>query len=289
MYIWDEKIILFPQYALKKMRRLIAILLIFVTIPACKQQKTIVQYEGPIPLILVSKDPKAVFDTWLERASGNHHFKTLNMYDLKNTDSLKLMLRRSNGIIISGGEDVYPALYGKEYDTIRCGSFDRRRDSLEQLMIKFAIDNKVPLLAVCRGHQLLNVTMKGSLIVDIPEDVGSEHLHRDKRKAKRNKSTKVFHTVMIDQKSFLYGIVKTDKCKVYSNHHQAVDKIAKGFRGVSYAADGIIESIEPIDTLQHPFILGVQWHPEAVNPRNKLSGPIAERFLFKVYQHAGID
>ena len=272
------------------MKKIFALLFIISVLGSCKdQQKTDTENNDLRPLILVSKDNKGVFQSWLSESAGYQKFECLNMYSVKNRDSLKQLLRKSNGIIISGGEDVYPGLYGKLNDKDRCGVTDQYRDRLEQIMIRYALSNKIPLLGVCRGHQILNVTHGGTLIIDIPDDVGSKYLHRDARKKELDKSTAVYHTVYIKKGTYLYNIVKVDSGSVYSNHHQAVDKLALSFTGSSFAEDKIIESIEPKDTLEHPFILGVQWHPEAMDVKNPLSGKIAEKFMSKVTQHFLVD
>ena len=272
------------------MKKIFALLIIILVFGSCKhQQKAVKENNDPKPLILVSKDNKGVFQTSLSKSTGNQKLECLNMYSVKNPDSLKKLLRKADGIIISGGEDVYPGLYGKFDEKDRCGVTDQYRDSLEQMMIKYAISNKIQLLGVCRGHQILNVSQGGTLIIDIPEDIGSKYLHRDARKKELNKSTSVYHTVYIEKGTYLYNIVKADSGSVYSNHHQSVEKLAPGFYISSYAKDKVIESIEPKDTLNHPFILGVQWHPEAMDVKNPLSGKIAGKFMGKVNRHFVID
>jgi putative glutamine amidotransferase len=237
------------------------------------------------PVLLVSKDFDKTFEKWLERSTGTNNFSCINMYAIKNQDSVRTLLKQANGIIISGGEDINPALYGKKSELSRCGEIDQNRDSLEQMMIRFAVNRKVPLLGICRGHQILNVTQGGSLIIDIPTDVGSLYLHRDSRNAEKNKSTAVNHMVYIKKGTFLYNIVKIDSGLVYSNHHQAIEQLAPFFAISSVASDGIAESSEPVDTLLHPFILGVQWHPEAMDTKSPLSGAIGRKFMKSVNSH----
>lgn len=237
------------------------------------------------PLILISKDYKNIHEKWLSNSVGNTNFKCINLYAVKNKDSVNLLLKKADGIIIAGGVDVNPSLYGKQDEIERCGITNPHRDSLEQKMIRYAIKNKTPLLGICRGHQILNVSEGGSLIIDIPTDTGSKYLHRDSRKAKEHKSTAVYHKIYIKRNTFLYNIVKVDSGTGYSNHHQAIEKLASGYIISAYAKDKIAESIEPVDTLLHPFILGVQWHPEAMDVKNPLSGRIGRKFMYKVKQH----
>ena len=271
------------------MKKIVFSILIISLIISCKHQQKISSENRALPLILVSKDSKQTHDKWLSSSVGNHNFKCVNMYAVKSKDSVRLLLKKADGMIIAGGEDVNPALYGKQDELDRCGAINPHRDSLEQMMIHYAVKNKVPLLGICRGHQILDVTEGGSLIIDIPTDVGSKYLHRDSRKAEEHKSTAVYHEIYIKRNTFLYNIVKVDSGSAYSNHHQAVSRVAKGFRISAYAKDKVIESIEPADTLRHPFILGVQWHPEAMDAKNSLSGTIGRKFLNKVRQHFMID
>ncbi len=271
------------------MKKVLLYILIIGLSVSCKHQQHVNSEKKSVPLVLVSKDFRNTHEKWLSNSVGNHNFKCVNMYAIKSKDSVNLLLKKADGIIIAGGEDVNPGLYGKQNELDRCGTINPHRDSLEQKMIKFAIKNKIPLLGICRGHQILNVTEGGSLIIDIPTDVGSKYLHRDSRKAKENKSTAVYHEIYIKRNTFLYNIVKVDSGNGYSNHHQAVEKIATGFEVSAFAKDKVVEAIEPSDTTLHPFILGVQWHPEAMDTKNPLSGTIGRKFMNKVKQHFIID
>ncbi|MEA2041222.1 MAG: gamma-glutamyl-gamma-aminobutyrate hydrolase family protein [Bacteroidota bacterium] len=225
--------------------------------------------------ILVSKDPDMHFKKWLSNYSGGDSIVLINMYSVKSSDSVKKWLEKAEGIIISGGEDVNPALYNKAGDSTRCGTIDKHRDSLELRLIEFALSDDIPLLAVCRGHQILNVSQGGSLIVDIPEDYGSPTMHRD------NGATQ--HIIKTESNSFLYSIIQSDSTqKLYSNHHQAIDRLGEGLSIGGYAPDGIPESIELADKSRHPFVLGIQWHPEAMSPEVPSSVKIGTRFLSEV-------
>lgn len=242
---------------------------------SCSDSNDEAERKKEVIYITVSKDPKMVFKKWLgDSKTKDDSLVFINMYGAFEADSFDYWLEKSDGIIISGGEDINPALYGQPEDTSRCGTIDPLRDSLEMVMINYAYNEKVPLLGVCRGHQILNVAFGGSLIVDIPEDFGSTEMHRN------NGST--MHKISVNETSYLYSFLGSTSGTVYSNHHQAVSRLAEGFEVSSYAPDGIPESIELQDTTKHPFILGVQWHPEAMDYKHPFSARIAEKFLEKI-------
>jgi putative glutamine amidotransferase len=227
---------------------------------------------GPAPVVLVSKDYDNRFAEWLPMTG--RPCLTVNMYTVS-ADSIATYLSMADGIIISGGPDVNPAWFGKASEAERCENIDNRRDSLEIRMIRYAMDHNIPLLGICRGHQILNVANKGSLIIDIPTDYDTTILHRSGAE----------HMVRIMEGTLLSTLILPDSGWVNSSHHQAVEEIAPGFRASAFAPDGIIEAIEPVDLKGHPFILGVQWHPETLvrkSENHPFSLPILLRFMEEV-------
>ncbi len=228
------------------------------------------------PLIIVSKEYKSqAFHKWLMDADSN--INIVSAYGIHSDDSLYALIKRADGIIISGGEDVNPALYNEPQEIKRCGKINPYRDSLEQKLIRYAIKHKIPLLGICRGHQIINVTLGGSLIVDIPQDIGSDTLHRKDGHA-------TMHMVYIQPGTYLHNIVGVDSGMVRSNHHQAVKQYPPMLRVSAYAPDTVIEATELRDTTQM-FLLTLQWHPEGMDYNSPLSGRIRQVFLYKVHQH----
>jgi len=207
---------------------------------------------------------------WLK--SVNPEAEIVVMYDLPN-DSLEIVFEDCNALLLTGGRDVYPGRYGKEYDTARCGKFDFYRDSLEFWLIDEALERKMPILGVCRGQQILNVAMGGSLYVDIPTDINSTVHHRCED------WKNCFHLAKVLPNNLLSQISGVSEGKVATNHHQAIDHLAKDFKVLAISNDGIIESIGWKDTLNNPFLMAVQWHPERMDTLNMLSTPIAKKFL----------
>ncbi len=211
---------------------------------------------------------------WLSRVDNT--IERINMYTISN-DSISYFLAKADGMIISGGPDVNPVIYGKGSELERCGPIDHRRDTLELKMIRYAMEHKIPLLGICRGNQILNVANKGTLIIDIPTDHDTIISHRQEGK----------HDVEVLKESFLHEIIGEETGLINSRHHQSIEKIAPGFKASAFAPDGIIEAIELINQEEHPFLLGVQWHPESLirESDSPFTLPIAIHFMDAVYQH----
>ena len=185
-------------------------------------------------------------------------------------DSVKKWLKSASGIIITGGEDVHPSLYGKEDEVRKCEAVDLYRDTLEVMLIRYAKKKKIPLLGICRGEQILNVVLGGSLYTDIPTDIQNAVIHRNDSKTAK-------HKVVIDSLSLLYRITKVGFGLVNSNHHQCVDFLSKKLKPSARTEDNVIEAIE--FKRRRWNALGVQWHPEHLDFDNPLAGNIAKWFV----------
>ena len=159
-----------------------------------------------------------------------------------------------DGLIITGGAfDVNPALYGEttQHETVKVKA---RRTQFEYGMVKGAIERNIPILGICGGEQLLNVVLGGTLIQHIPDTVKNALEHEQK-----NPRTEPGHEVHIAANTLLSRILGTASIAVNSAHHQAIATPAPGSIVNATAPDGVIEGIE---LANHPFCLGVQWHPE---------------------------
>ena len=167
------------------------------------------------------------------------------------------IVARAGGVLLIGGEDVDPTMYGEAphetYDAAEPG-----RDAFEMALARAAVEADVPLLAICRGMQVLNVAMGGTLIQDIPSEVAGALTHSitEPRFA-------IAHEVWVTKDSRLWTIMSEqldgESLHVNSRHHQGVRQTAPGFQVSATAPDGVIEAIErPAST----FCLAVQWHPE---------------------------
>ena len=219
--------------------------------------------------ILLSKSyGEKAYEKWLQRHDKN--LKLVSAYHLPK-DSLAYWTEKADGFLMTGGEDIYPGRYGQEKDTIDCGEFDLRRDSLEFGLLDAALRRNKPVFGVCRGLQLINVYLGGSLVVDIPSStLGTAVSHR--------KDGPVEHAVSVLPGSELMGLVQVDSGMVLSNHHQGIGRMGKDLKNLASSSDGLCEAIMQSRPLL-PFLMAVQWHPERMDAGSPLSAPLAAAFL----------
>ena len=161
------------------------------------------------------------------------------------------VLTAVDGVLMTGGGDLQPSRYGA-HPTAETRGVDPARDAFELRLLEVVIDSDVPLLATCRGMQVLNVAMGGSLIQHVPAATGQEHGHHDRWR-------EAVHKVKIEPDSQLAEALGTTEVEVNSIHHQAVDQAAPGTRAVAWAEDDTVEAIELPGS---PHVVAVQWHPE---------------------------
>jgi putative glutamine amidotransferase len=172
------------------------------------------------------------------------------------------MFSLCDAFLLTGGGDVAPALYDGEPSEHVYG-VDAERDSYETSLVNYAVSNDVPLLAICRGIQILNVALGGTLVVDIPTDLPGALRHLD-----LEHWTGTAHTVSIASGSSISKLVG-DELEVNSMHHQGVATPGKGLEPVAWAPDGMVEAVEYRDKR---FIVGIQWHPECLGPEHPAFG-----------------
>lgn len=161
-------------------------------------------------------------------------------------------IRRCDALVLTGGGDISPDFYGAAADeSIHAVHPDR--DAAEIGLARAAIAQGLPLLGICRGMQILNVALGGTLHLDLPKTVGTYVPHRS------NSHAPVAHSVEILAGSTLARILGKNQACISSWHHQAVAVLAPGLRASAQAADGVIEAVE---MTENPDVLAVQWHPE---------------------------
>lgn len=165
-----------------------------------------------------------------------------------NAKSLRETVSRMDGVLLHGGIDITPSRYGKApHAEVR--HFDDSLDEFELSFLRMAIDLDKPVLAICRGMQVLNVLAGGTLVQHIPEQAPSKVNHWSAN-----------HEVNVEPDSLLFAAVGTERIEeVSSFHHQAVDKLGSNLRVTARTNDGLIEAIEHVDA---QWVVGVQWHPE---------------------------
>jgi len=169
-----------------------------------------------------------------------------------NKDDVECLLKLMDGLLLTGGDDVPPSRYGEErHEKTHCVHADK--DVSDNLILQLALEKKIPILAICYGAQLVNVAYGGSLIQDIPSEIPNALIHKPTKGEKHN------HSVSLKKGSALYKIIGVDTLDTNSTHHQAIKKLGKGLRAAARTSDGIIEAFE---CEGHPFLVGVQWHPE---------------------------
>lgn len=171
-------------------------------------------------------------------------------------------VRRADGVMLTGGDDIHPDLHSPDLPAEvakRATPESRERDLRELMVVEEVFRQRKPLLAICRGHQMLNVAFGGTLFVDLPTQRpgGLKHSRSD---AKRQ----AVHELDLEPESELAGIFGATRIGVNSTHHQAVDRIGSPLVAVGRATDGLVEALELKPSERHlmPFLVSVQFHPE---------------------------
>jgi len=166
----------------------------------------------------------------------------------------KSILKSVDGVIIIGGSDVHPSRYGGDANHPDLTKHDLERDASELALTEVLLNDTLPVLGICRGMQVMNVALGGSLIEHIP-DVQEQDIHRN------NEGGWQVQGLTADADSKLAQTMQATEVTTYSGHHQAVKTLGDGLKITAQAPDGIVEAIE-IEEHKHPWFVAVQWHPE---------------------------
>ena len=206
----------------------------------------------------------------------------IDAYNISNIDSI---LNLADGIILTGGEDIYPLMYNDTNNIKLCGEFDFRRDTLEKKLFDYAFNNKLPLIGVCRGMQMMNVASGGTLFGDLPTEIGDSIMHRN--------NGEVMHNIMvtnnnIDNISMIFPVngkvlPKKQFFKVNSWHHQGLKEIAENIIVIAESYDGLPEAVV-INKKVHPFMIGVQFHPERLGKYNPIHVNMRDKFYQQIFK-----
>jgi len=178
----------------------------------------------------------------------------LVMSSLDDDSTLDRMMASASALVLTGGEDVDPAWYGEELDGARRVS--TARDAMEQKLLIRALDQKIPVLAICRGMQVLNVTLGGTLHQDLARNFDDSIDHDRWREF-----DEFVHTVRVEGEELLENVCDNSQTDQNSAHHQGVNRLAGDLTPVAWAPDGLIEAVE-YRRRGAAWTAGVQWHPE---------------------------
>jgi putative glutamine amidotransferase len=183
------------------------------------------------------------------------------------------LLVRLDGILFTGGGDIAADFYQEEQHP-KIGGVERDRDQLELHLLKRVVEEGLPFMGICRGLQLVNVGLGGSLFADITEQVPGATKHDYYPDWERDY---LAHSIQVQTDSRLHSILGAKTIEVNSLHHQAIRQVAPDLVPTAYAPDGIVEAVE---LRQHPFGLAVQWHPEWLTAHRQM------RDLFSAFAEA---
>lgn len=185
---------------------------------------------------------------------------------------LKQIADAFGGFLFTGGPDVHPFLFGEETHR-NCGNVSALRDQMELALLPVVLETGKPILGICRGVQLLNIGLGGTIWQDIPSQVESEFpiCH-----SQPFDYTLPAHTVVLAPDSLLAKITGEEKLSVNSMHHQAVKDVAESLTTAAVSSDGLVEAVEMRD---YPFFIGVQWHPEYLHEKNGAAAKLFQAFV----------
>ncbi|MDO8520985.1 MAG: gamma-glutamyl-gamma-aminobutyrate hydrolase family protein [bacterium] len=184
------------------------------------------------------------------------------------------LIELADGLLFMGGDDICPEFYNE--GNRNCKNIDRERDDLELALLHKAITKKIPILAICRGMQLLNIAFHGTLYQDVAKEMpgaDTHDFHNDKNGAPLERSF-LAHDVTIEKDSTLYHMTGQEHLKVNSLHHQGIKKLGEGLSASARAPDGLVEALE---IKNYPFGIGIEWHPEELG--DKVSQNIFQAFV----------
>ena len=240
------------------MKKLLITFICLNILSACQKQEKIT--------IILSK-ASSNYIKWIE----DENIIILDAYTITNTDSILVL---ADGIILTGGEDINPLEYNDTSNIKVCGKINFLRDTLERKLFDFAFKNKLPLVGVCRGMQMMNVASGGTLYGDIPTEIGTTVVHRN--------NGEVMHEIALSCENIKYinlifPLLK-DTFLVNSWHHQGLKDISQNLNVIARSYDGLPEAVVMNDSV-HPFMIAVQFHPERLGKDNAIHQTMKKSFF----------
>jgi putative glutamine amidotransferase len=216
------------------------------------------------------EDKLQLYMDWIKKCSPSVEIKRLSSVERKLED-----VNEIDGLLLTGGGDVDPEFDGRADLRGRSNGVNRNRDEYEFEVIRRALEADLPVMGVCRGMQVMNVALGGTLHADVESDGFKAHSSRSEGV--------VTHEISIVPNSLLSGLAGGLQQTVNSYHHQAVDKLGNGLKQVAASADGVVEAAEWSLKEGMPFLLLVQWHPERrLDGGEAFSTNLAKIFLREV-------
>ena len=224
---------------------------------------------GVMPLWDEKKDSLWMLPGYLE---GLREAGALSVVFPLSDDAAELsqLLSLCDGILFTGGQDVSPSLYGQTplNGSVCCCE---ARDAMDRAVLRLAVEQKKPILGICRGLQLINVCFGGTLWQDLPTQHPSEIAHRQQPPYDRPS-----HTVQMEEGTPLAACLDLEELRVNSCHHQGIRRLGSGLRSMAVAPDGLTEALYLPD---YPFLWAVQWHPEFSRETDPASRRIFRAFV----------
>ena len=185
-----------------------------------------------------------------------------------------------DGLLLSGGSDLDPGYYGEE-PVPELGVTLPERDAFEMALVRLALRRRMPVFGICRGMQVLNVALGGTLYQDLPSQWERDVLKHRQDTPKWQPT----HEVSVRDGSYIAEIMGREAVKVNSYHHQGVRVLADGLVATGYSPDGVIEAVEAAD-LSERWLLGVQWHAEAMRGAGPQQENLFEAHVSAAERHA---
>ncbi|TAM84571.1 MAG: gamma-glutamyl-gamma-aminobutyrate hydrolase family protein [Acidobacteria bacterium] len=223
-----------------------------------------------------------------EKAKGQHspYFKALTAAGAR-LEEIQMIMPPGNGlpssgdfdgILLAGGEDVDPELYGEQikYDSVKT---NRVRDDFEVDLLEKGLQSRIPILGICRGAQLINVRFGGTLYQDLKSETALERDHR--QQGSRSATT---HSITVTEPDSVLRGAFAGMCRVNSLHHQAIKRLGRGLKVTAHSEDELYEAVELAE--DYPFFLAVQWHPEEMVSEHPEQLKIFQDFVARCRERA---
>ena len=247
-----------------------------------------------IPIIGVTATLKEDVDTVAERPLGRYVRADLDYVEgvaaaggvpvvlppIGDARTAEAVIHGLDGLLLSGGSDLDPSLYG-ERPTPELGPTIPERDAFEVPLLQVALRRGLPVFGICRGMQLLNVALGGTLYQDLPTQWG-EGVLKHRQETPKWQPT---HEVEVEGAAFLAEVMDTRSLKVNSYHHQGIKDLAEGLVVSARSSDGVAEAVEARD-LSERWLVGVQWHAEAMRAAHPIQGNLFEAHVSAAERHA---